>query len=139
MARLMQTSDLKERVYSQAVVFFSTNETTLTAINATVNSMMGLNEGTKNLNAMKDGINQSIEMLSTLGDTAQLEAVKAGYGPTLKVESIQKLVDSIVDFQGKSVTLIAEMRKLATENAQKIEEVVQEGQAKYAKLINTQI
>ena len=55
MARLAQTSDVKERVYSQAVSFFGTNETVFTALNASFTSLQGLHEGTETLNAMKDG------------------------------------------------------------------------------------
>ena len=61
MARLAQTSDVKARVYSQAVSFFGTNETVFTALNASFTSLQGLHEGTETLNAMKTGINQSLE------------------------------------------------------------------------------
>ena len=44
MARLMQTTSAKERVYSQAVSFFSTNDSVLTALKASFTGMFGLHE-----------------------------------------------------------------------------------------------
>lgn len=42
MARLMQTTNAKERVYAQAVSFFGTNETVLTALSASFTGLHGL-------------------------------------------------------------------------------------------------
>ena len=44
MARLMQTTSAKERVYAQAVTFFSTNDSVLTALKASFTGMFGLHE-----------------------------------------------------------------------------------------------
>ena len=44
MARLMQLTSTKERVYSQAVSFFSTNDSVLTALKASFTGMFGLHE-----------------------------------------------------------------------------------------------
>ena len=52
MARLMQSTEIKERVYSQAVSFFGTNETVFTALNASFTSLQGLHESTRTLEAM---------------------------------------------------------------------------------------
>src|SRR5215470_2174349 len=54
-ARLMQTTSAKERVYAQAVTFFSTNDSVLTALKASFTGMFGLHESTKTLDAMKEG------------------------------------------------------------------------------------
>ena len=51
MARLMQTTSAKERVYAQAVMFFSTNDSVLTAFKASFTGMFGLHESTKTLDA----------------------------------------------------------------------------------------
>ncbi len=56
MARLMQTTNAKERVYQQAVSFFSTNESVLTALSASFTGMFGLHESTETLNRMKEGV-----------------------------------------------------------------------------------
>lgn len=135
MARLQQSTQIKERVYSQMVVFFSTNEVTFTALNASLTSMLGLNEGTKSLNAMKDGMNQSLEVLAELGNTTLEEGIKAGYGPNLKVESVKKLVDAVVNFQETSIALITEARKEATDTSTQIASVVEDGQRRFAALV----
>src|SRR5690606_18338106 len=84
MARLMQTTNAKERVYQQSISFFSTNETVLTALSASFTGLFGLHESTETLNAMKEGMSQSLETLSEIGGKVQEEAIRAGYGPTIR-------------------------------------------------------
>ncbi|WP_456432094.1 hypothetical protein, partial [Nitratifractor sp.] len=60
MARLMQTTSLKKRVYQQAVTFFGTNETVLTALTASFTGLFGLHESTQTLEAMKEGVSKSL-------------------------------------------------------------------------------
>ena len=134
MARLMQSTEIKERVYSQAVSFFGTNETVFTALNASFTSLQGLHESTRTLDAMKEGINKSLETLAEVGDKVQEDALRAGYGPTLKAESVKKLVDSVVSFQEKSRSLIAEMRALSARNEQEISEAVENGKRRLTEL-----
>jgi hypothetical protein len=134
MARLAQTSEVKERVYAQAVSFFGTNETVFTALNASFTSLQGLHESARTLEAMKEGVNQSLETLSEVGGKVQEDALKAGYGPTLKAQSVKKLVDAVVNFQEKSRQLIAEMRALATQNEKEISAAVEDGKRRLAEL-----
>jgi len=136
MARLSQSSEIKERVYSQAVSFFGTNETVFTALNASFTSLQGLHESTRTLDAMKEGVNQSLETIAEVGDKVQEDALRAGYGPTIKAESVKKLVDSVVNFQEKSKALIAEMRELATRNEQEISAAVENSKKRMAELAN---
>jgi hypothetical protein len=134
MARLNQTTNAKERLYQQAVSFFSTNETVLTALTASFTGMFGLAESTATVNAMKDGVSQSLEVLADLGGKVQEEAVKAGYGPTIRAESVKKLVDSVVSYQTHSREIIEQMRKESTRNAEEIREAVEDGKQRMAKL-----
>jgi hypothetical protein len=135
MARLMQTTSAKERVYQQSVSFFSTNESVLTALSASFTGMHGLHESTQTLNKMKEGINQSLETLSEIGGKVQEEALKAGYGPTIRAESVKKLVDSVVNYQERSREIIEEMRKLSTQNALDIRDAVEDGKRRMARLV----
>jgi len=134
MARLVQTSDVKERVYSQAVSFFGTNETVFTALNASFTSLQGLHESTQTLEAMKEGVNKSLETLAEVGDKVQEDALKAGYGPTIKAESVKKLLDSVINFQEKSRSLILEMRDLSSRNEQEISQAVEDGKRRMVQL-----
>jgi hypothetical protein len=134
MARLTQTTSAKERVYQQAVSFFTTNESVLTALKASFTGMFGLHESTEALNRMKEGVSQSIEVLSEIGGKIQEEALKAGYGPTIRADAVKKLVDSVVTFQERSGEIIAEMRTLATKNSEEIREAVEEGKKRMARL-----
>ena len=134
MARLLQTTNAKERVYSQAVSFFSTNEVVLTALSASFTGMFGLHEGTQTVEAMKEGVNKSLETLAEVGDKVQEDALRAGYGPTIKAESVKKLLDSVINFQEKSRLLIAEMRELSTRNEQEISQAVEDGKRRMVQL-----
>ncbi len=135
MARLMQTTSAKERVYKQAIMFFGTNETVLTALSASFTGMFGLHESTKSLEAMKEGVSESLEDLADIGGKVQEAAVRAGYGPTIRADAVAKLVDSVVNFQARSREIIDEMRVLATKNADEIRESVEDGKQRLAKLI----
>jgi hypothetical protein len=134
MARLAQTTAVKERVYSQAVSFFGTNESVFTALNASFTSLQGLHESTRTLDAMKEGVNESLETIAEVGGKVQEDALRAGYGPTIKAASVKKLVDSVVNFQEKSRSLIAEMRDLATQNEQEISTAVESSKKRLAEL-----
>ena len=137
MARLLQSHAAKERVYSQAVTFFGTNETVFTALNASFTSLQGLHETTQTLEAMKEGVNKSLETLADVGGKVQEEALKAGYGPTLKAESVKKLLDAVINFQEKSRSLIAELRQLSTRNEEEIRQAVENGKRRMVELIKS--
>jgi hypothetical protein len=134
MTRLMQTTSAKERVYSQSVSFFSTNEAVLTALKASFTGMFGLHESTKTLEAMKEGVSKSLETLGEVGDAVAEEALRAGYGPTVRADAVVKLVDSVTNFQKKSREIIAEMRELATKNSEEIREAVESGKRRMAQI-----
>ena len=76
MARLLQTTNAKDRVYKQAVSFFGTNETVLTALSASFTGLWGLHESTKTLDAMKEGVSKSLEDLADIGGKVQEAALK---------------------------------------------------------------
>jgi hypothetical protein len=135
MARLTQTTSAKERVYAQAVMFFSTNDSVLTALKASFTGMFGLHESTKTLDAMKEGMSKSLETLSEIGDKVQEAAVRSGYGPTIRADAVKKLVESVVNFQERSTQIIAEMRKLSTQNSAEIRDAVEEGKMRMTRLI----
>ncbi|MBV5263493.1 cell surface protein [Pinisolibacter sp. B13] len=135
MARLMQTTNAKERVYQQSVSFFSTNDSVLTALKASFTGMFGLHESTQTLNAMKEGVSKSLESLAEIGDKVQEAAVRAGYGPTIRADAVKKLVDSVVNFQIKSTEIIAEMRDQSTRNSAEIRDAVEDGKRRMARLI----
>lgn len=137
MTRLVQTTNAKERIYAQAVSFFGTNETVLTALTATFTGMHGLHESTQTVEAMKKGINESLETLSEIGGKVQEAAVRAGYGPTISAAAVKKLVESVVSFQERSQTIIEEMRLASTENSKEIRNAVEDGKKRLAHLIET--
>ncbi|NNE59166.1 MAG: cell surface protein [Hellea sp.] len=134
MARLVQTKNAKERVYAQSISFFSTNEVVLTALSATLTGMHGLHESTQTLEAMKKGMNESLEVLAEVGDKVQEAAIRSGYGPTVSAAAVKKLLDAVVSYQERSHEIIAEMRHLASENSKEIRVIVEDGKRRLAKL-----
>jgi len=135
MARLMQMTNAKERVYAQAVTFFSTNDSVFTALKASFTGMFGLNESTQTLNEMKEGVSRSLEVLAEIGDQVGEAAVRAGYGPTVRADAVKKLVDSVITFQERSQEIIGEMRRLATQNSAEIRDAVEDGKRRIARLV----
>jgi flagellar motor protein MotB len=135
MARLMQMTNAKERVYAQAVSFFSTNDSVFTALKASFTGMFGLNEATQTLNEMKEGVSRSLEVLAEIGDQVGEAAVKAGYGPTIRADAVKKLVDSVITFQERSLEIIGEMRRLSTQNSAEIRDAVEDGKRRIARLV----
>lgn len=134
MTRLLQTTNAKERVYQQAITFFSTNEAVLTALKASFTGLFGLHEATATLEAMKKGVSDSLETIGEIGNQVQEAAVKAGYGPTVRADAVKKLVESVVNFQERSRQIIKEMRTMASRNSEEINEAVEDGKRRLAKL-----
>jgi len=137
MARLVQTTNAKDRVYKQAVSFFGTNETVLTALSASFTGLWGLHESTKTLDAMKEGVSKSLEDLADIGGKVQEAALKAGYGPTIRADAVKKLVESVVNYQLRSREIIAEMREASTKNAAEIRDAVETGKQRLARLVES--
>jgi hypothetical protein len=134
MARLNQTTNAKQRVYSQAISFFSTNEVVFTALTASFTGLFGLHESTQTVEAMKEGVSRSLEDLADIGGKVQEAAVRTGYGPTVRADAVKQLVDSVVSWQERSHEIIEEMRKQSTANAAEIRDAVEDGKRRLAKL-----
>ncbi len=130
-AKLKQTHDVKDRVYRRAVTFFTTNEHVFTILGTVYTSQHGLHEVTQATEAMKKGVNKSLEDVAVLGKELETAALKAGYGSTVNPESVQKLVDAISSFQIDSLQMIADLRKESEQNAKEIRRVVEDGKKRF--------
>ena len=129
--KLKQTHDVKDSVYRRAVTFFTTNEHVFTILGTVYTSQQGLHEITAATEAMKEGLNKGLEDVANLGRELERAAMKAGYGSTIKAESVQKLVDAITSFQVESLTMIADLRKESEQNAKEIRRVVEDGKRRF--------
>lgn len=134
-ARLQQTSQVKERVYRQSVTFFATNEIVFTALSASMTSLQGLAESTQTLEAMKEGINKGLETIANAGNKHLEAGLRAGYGSTIKAESVRSLVTAIVNFQESSYRLIDELRTESTQNAEELQRAVEEGKQRFSEIV----
>ena len=129
--KLKQTHDVKDQVYRRAVTFFTTNEHVFTILGTVYTSQQGLNEATQSTEALKAGVNKSLEDVADLGRELERAALKAGYGSTISPESLEKLVTAISDYQVESLQMIAELRKESEHNAKEIRRVVEAGKKRY--------
>ncbi len=84
---------------------------------------------------MKEGVSKSLEDLADIGGKVQEEAIKAGYGPTIRADAVKKLVDSVIRFQESSLGIIDEMRTLSTRNSEEIRNAVEEGKQRLSRLV----
>jgi len=133
--KLKQTHDVKDRVYRRSVTFFTTNEHVFTILGTVYTSQYGLHEATQAQEAMKEGVNKGLEDVAELGRELEKAAIKAGYGTTIKPESVEKLVRAISDYQVESLTMIADLRKESEESAREIRRVVEEGKKRFQETV----
>lgn len=131
-ARLAQTNKVKRRLYDQTVSFFATNEIVFTGISAATTANSGLVEGTRTINAMNQGINDSLRDLANLGNKSLEQGLRAGYGSTIQASAMKELVEAVVGFQESSVQLISELRTEATQNAQEVARLAEDGKRRFA-------
>ena len=126
-AKLKQTHDVKDQVYRRSVTFFTTNEHVFTILGAVYTSQHGLHEATQAHEALKTGVNKGLEDVAELGRELERAALKAGYGSTIRPESVEKLVKAITDYQVESLETIAKLRKESEESARAIRKIVEDG------------
>lgn len=129
--KLKQTHDVKDQVYRRAVTFFTTNEHVFTILGTVYTSQQGLHEVTQATEALKAGVNRSLEDVAELGRELERAALKAGYGSTINPASLEKLVTAINDYQVESLHMIAELRDESDRNAREIRQVVEAGKRRY--------
>lgn len=135
MAKLAESHMAKDRLFKQSVAFMSTNSSVLTALKATYTGLLGLHEATQALDAMHDGISKSLESIADVGTKITENALRKGYGPSIRAQSVKKLVDSVVEFQENSTKIIADMRKESEQNAKEIRDTVEDGKRRIADLV----
>ncbi len=133
--KFRQTHGVKMEVYRKATVFFTTCEHVLTSLDATITAQKGLHESTQSLEALKAGINEGLETVAKTGSAVETAGLKAAYGPTVKADSVKKLVDEIVRFQTDSVQMIQQLREESAKNAAEIERVTDDGKKRYVDAI----
>ena len=64
----------------------------------------------------------------------ELVGLRAGYGPTVSAVAVQKLVDSVVNYQDRSREIIGEMRESATRNSEEIRRSVEDAKQRMTRL-----
>lgn len=134
-ARLNQYHGVKERLYERAVAFFATNEVVLTGLAASFTSSAGMHEATGAINAMSEGISAGLESHAKAGDAGLKQALKAGYGATIRVDAVRALADALVEFQTSSRRDIEELRKESADASNEVGNIVEDSKRRYAALM----
>ena len=129
--KLKQTHDVKDQVHRKSIAFFNTNEHVFTILDAVYTSQHGLHEATQTTEALQEGVNKGLEDVASLGRELERQAIKAGYGSTINPDSVQKLVDAIIDYQVESKKLIEELRVEADKSSKEITQIVEKGKKKH--------
>ena len=78
---------------------------------------------------------KGLEAVANIGDDVLHEGLKAGYGATIGVDSVRKLVDAVVRFQETSLQEIEQLRGQATRDSAEIAEYVEQGKQRFAALL----
>ena len=133
MARLLAITTAKERVYPGGDLLLHQRGGAHRPVGL-LHRYVWAARGTQTIEAMKEGVSQSLEVLAEIGGKVQEAAVRAGYGPTIRADAIKKLVDSVVTWQERSHEIIEEMRKASTANANEIRDAVEDGKRRLARL-----
>ncbi len=134
MANLNQTRGIKQSVYDKSVTFFTTNESTFTALETNFIATAGLHEATKTQGALQDSSNKALKVLAEVNKGVKMEGIKMAYGATIRADSVKALIDSMVSFQSESRKAIIELRADSAKNAADIAVIVDEGKDQIAKL-----
>jgi hypothetical protein len=135
MMKLKQTHDAKDAVYRRSVTFFETNESVFTTLDAIFASQRQLHVATQTQQGMIDGAGRAIETIAELSHNFEKAALKAGYGVTFNASLVQKLIDSVINYQTESTQLIGQYRKEATENARVIRDKTEEARQRLTQTI----
>ena len=135
MVRIRQTADVQQRVWTQSVTFFGTNESVLTALSVSTIHLRSLHETTQGHKALKDGINEAIKDLASTGTKVLEAGLREGYGPTVDAAAVRELIESIVTYQEQSYAIKDEMRQLAQANEAEIHKVTEEGRKRLTHLL----
>lgn len=134
-ARLQQAHSVKERLHQRMISFFSTNEVVLSGLSASFTTNAGLSEATSTLGALQDGIGKGLEALGSTGNVQLEAALKAGYGSTVKAESVKALAESVLEFQSSSLKLIEQLRAESTQSANEIEAATEDCKSRFTALL----
>ena len=130
------TRKVKNRLFNQSTTFFATGESVLTGLAVKYTQNAGMHEATQVGKAMSDGINDMLTDLSNHGSKNLKEALSVGYGPMVRADSLRKFIDSVVEYQESSIQLVAEARRLSTDEANKIAQISEEGKRRYIAAVN---
>jgi len=134
-ARISQVHVVKERQYQRMVSFFSTNEIVLTSLAVSFTANQGMAEATHTLNATTDGISKGLEALGNSVNNQLDQALKAGYGSTIRVDSVRALAQATLAFQNDMKSLTDNYRTESSNAARDIAVAVEDAKRAFAALL----
>lgn len=134
MMKVRQMNDALKRVHQKSVAFINNNKITLTSLNISHSVMRQMHNATQAMKLMKEGINENLQTIGTLGNKTMLEAVREGNSATINAESIRQLIENIMTHQEESAQLEAEIRAQTAENTRLTREYAENARTRMANL-----
>lgn len=128
-------TNLKDRVHKRMVSIYSTNRVTLASFKAVYSAAVGLAEGTKTLDAMTGGMNDTLNDLADLTGDINKKAIKSGYGATVSPEAMRNFTQAMLKEFDEFDSLVAESRAEATRSAEEIRADGEDLQRRYTAMV----
>ncbi len=119
------TIENKDRVYKRGVSFISLNQTTIAAMSLSYTSKIGLADGVNALDAMTQGMNDSLNDLADISGKVNEKAIKAGYGATIDANAVERFATSLISEMEQSAPLVEKYRGEAEESSTRISDIVE--------------
>lgn len=132
MTRMAQGLKAQESVHRRAVSFLSTHASVFTGIAAALRNMETLGGSTKTLDAMRHGTEQAIGLLADTSSEVITNALETSHGPMIGSEPVARVLEAVADLHEKMGSIVAEQRRLARENTDRITQAAVTQQARIA-------
>jgi uncharacterized protein YaaN involved in tellurite resistance len=130
------TIENKERVYKRGVSFITMNQSTIAALSLSYTSKIGLADGVNALDAMTQGMNDSLNDLADISGTVNERAIKAGYGSTIDPNAVERFAAALISEMEQSAPLVEKYRDESEQGSNRISEIVEQTRKRSVELAN---
>lgn len=134
--KLAQTHQSEQRLYSKSVAFYSTQESVLSLLSATYVAKFGEYAQAETINRMNEGINEALKDQAVFSKAGQEKILQAGYGSTVKAETLKIFVDALVEHEETSRPIIERLRAESAQNSIESSRILNEGKQRIANALS---
>jgi hypothetical protein len=130
------TIENKERVYKRGVSFITMNQSTIAALSLSYTAKIGLADGVNALDAMTQGMNDSLNDLADISGKVNERAIKAGYGSTIDPNAVERFATALISEMEQSAPLVEKYRNESEQGSNRISEIVEQTRKRSVELAN---